>query len=161
MGRPLTPRRRRGPSWRGLQAGAILLVLTAPAAAQPTQPVYVQYDGYLENDDGSLTLAFGYHNLNQVEVAIDAGDENRFLAGAADRGQPTTFTAGRRRFACVMVVPANFDGNLQWEVVFAGHTSTTTAAVLNPLYALEEGSARLVVEGLERNGAPPGVCLNR
>ena len=29
-----------------------------------------------------------------------------------------------------MVVPADFDGRLQWQVNFAGHGSTTTAKAL-------------------------------
>ena len=166
MGRPVTAsrlhRRVLSLGWSVL-TGAVALAppLASPVAAQPTQPIYVQYDGYIENDDGSLTLAFGYHNLNQVDVTIEAGDENRFLAGGANRNQPTVFQSGRHRFSCVMVVAADFDGDLQWEVAFAGHRSTTTAAVLNPLYALEEGSARLVVDGVDLASASPGVCLDR
>ena len=75
--------------------------------------------------------------------------------------QPTVFRPGQQRFACVMVVPETFDGRLQWQVRFAGHTSVTTARVLDPLYALEEASAREAVEGIDVDGAPRGVCLER
>ena len=60
-----------------------------------------------------------------------------------------------------MVVPEAFDGRLQWQVRFAGYESVTTARVLNPLYALEEASARDAVEGIEVDGAPLGTCLQR
>ena len=132
----------------------------ASVAAQPRHPVYLIYDGFIANPDGTLTLAFGYHNVNRVEVTV-TGDDNAFLSGAADRGQPTVFLPGRQRFACVMVVPEAFDGRLQWRVRFAGHESVTTARLLDPLYALEEASAGQAVEGIEVDGAPQGICLER
>ncbi len=146
------------------RATAVLALTGAVAAtaagAQPRHPVYLIYDGFIANADGSLTLAFGYHNLNHVDVTV-AGDDNAFLAGAADRDQPTVFGPGRHRFACVMVVPDGFDGPLQWRVRFAGHTSTTTPRMLDPLYALEEASAQQAVEGIDLDGPPSETCLER
>ncbi len=135
-------------------------VAATAAGAQPRHPVYLIYDGFIANADGSLTLAFGYHNVNHVDVTV-AGEDNAFLAGSADRSQPTVFRPGRQRFACVMVVPDGFDGPLQWRVRFADHTSTTTPRMLDPLYALEEASARRAVEGIDIDRAPPGTCLER
>ena len=119
----------------GAGAGFVVTLLGAgvasAGAAQPRHPVYVIYDGFIANADGSLTLAFGYYNVNRVEVTV-AGDGNAFLQGAADRNQPTVFLPGRQRFACVMVVPEAFDGRLQWRVGFAGHESVTTERLLDP-----------------------------
>ena len=148
-----------------MRCAAVLLAALAAVtgslvAAQPRHPVYLVYDGFIRNADGSLTLAFGYYNVNRVGVTI-TGDDNVFLPGAADRNQPTVFRPGQQRFACVMVVPETFDGRLQWHVGFAGHTSLTTARVLDPLYALEEASARQAVEGIDVDGAPRGACLER
>ena len=148
-----------------MRRAAVVLALAGAAAAsaagaQPRHPVYLIYDGFIANADGSLTLAFGYHNLNHVDVTVD-GDDNAFLSGAPDREQPTVFQPGRHRFACVMVVPDRFEGLLQWQVRFAGHTSTTTPRMLNPLYALEEASARRAVEGIDLDGPPAGTCLER
>ena len=147
-----------------MRRAAVVLVLAGAAAAvvaaQPRHPVYLIYDGFIVNADGSRTLAFGYHNLNHVDVTVD-GEDNVFLAGAADRNQPTVFRPGRHRFACVMVVPDGLDALLQWRVRFAGHTSTTTPRMLDPLYALEEASALRAVEGIDVDGAPPGTCLKR
>ena len=148
-----------------MRRAAVVLALVGAiaattAAAQPRHPVYLIYDGFVRNPDGSMTLAFGYYNANHVEVTI-AGDDNAFLAGAADRNQPTVFLPGRQRFACVMVAPPGFDGRLQWQVRFAGHGSVTTARVLDPLYALEEASARRVLRGIDVDAAPREVCLDR
>ena len=136
------------------------MVAASLVAAQPRHPIYLIYDGFVRNADGSLTLAYGYHNVNRVDVTVE-GENNAFLTGAAHRGQPTVFLPGRRRFACVLVVPEAFDGRLQWQVRFAGHESVTTARVLDPLYALEEASAEQAVEGIELDGAPQGICLER
>ena len=136
------------------------VVVASHVAAQPRHPIYLIYDGFVRNADGSLTLAYGYHNVNRVDVTVE-GEDNAFLTGAADRGQPTVFLPGRQRFACVMVVPEAFDGRLQWRVRFAGHESVTTARLLDPLYALEEASAEQAVEGIVVDRAPPGVCLQR
>ena len=143
----------------------LLLVLAgwiAPqAAAQASNPVYLQYDGYVKNKDGSFTLSFGYFNLNHVEVKLGPGPENSFSPGPADRNQPAVFLRGRHRFVCSMVVPPNFDGKLQWTVKFGGVTSTTTGKLLDPLYELELNSERRVLSGLNLATAPKGVCVNR
>src|SRR5262249_30263719 len=84
------------------------LLVTAIAAAtgstavvaQPTQPIYVQYDGFVRNKDGTLTLSFGYYNMNNVDVPVAAGAANAFAPAPGDRNQPVVFLKGRHRFAC-------------------------------------------------------------
>ena len=117
--------------WAAVVLALAGAVAASAAGAQPRHPVYLIYDGFITNADGSRTLAFGYHNVNHVDVTV-AGDDNAFLTGAADRSQPTVFRPGRHRFACVMVVPDGLDARLQWRVRFAGHTSTTTPACWIP-----------------------------
>ncbi|MEK6405345.1 MAG: hypothetical protein AABN34_00135 [Acidobacteriota bacterium] len=131
------------------------------APAQASQPVYLQYDGYVKNKDGTYTLSFGYFNLNHVDVRIQPGSDNGFLPAAADRNQPVLFLKGRHRFACSMVVPPDFDGKLQWVVRFAGKTFTTTAKTLDPLYELELASEKRATSGLDLAKAAKGVCVNR
>jgi hypothetical protein len=131
------------------------------AAVQPSQPIYLQYDGYVKNKDGTYTLSFGYFNMNQVAVSIQPGEDNGFTPVPADRNQPIVFEKGRHRFACSIVVPAGFDGQLRWTARFAGKTSTTTAKTLDPLYELELNSARRATSGLDPAKAPRGVCVNR
>jgi hypothetical protein len=149
---------------RGLQGASIAFLLGAlgvRAAAQPTASIYVQYDGYVKQPDGSFVLSFGYFNQNNVDVTVNAGDANGFTPGPADRNQPLRFAKGRHRFSCAMVVDKTFDGRLQWTVKFAGKSSTTTAKTLDPLYELELNSEKRVMEGLDVGGSPKNVCVNR
>ena len=81
--------------------------------AQPTQPIYLQYDGFVHNKDGSYTLSFGYFNMNNVDVTVAPGEANGFNPGPADRNQPVKFVRGRHRFVCSMVMDKTFDGKLQ------------------------------------------------
>lgn len=131
------------------------------AAAQASQPIYLQYDGFVKNKDRTYTLSFGYFNQNHVDVKVEPGEENTFIPGPVDRNQPVLFLKGRHRFACSIVVPADFDGKLQWTIRFAGKTFTTTAKGLDPLYELELASAKRVTNGLDSATALRGVCVNR
>jgi hypothetical protein len=139
----------------------VLAGLAAAAAAQPREPIYVQYDGYVKNKDGTYTLSFGYFNTNHVDVTVPAGPDNAFLPDPADRGQPTTFLAGRHRFACSVVEKPDFEGKLQWQVRFAGNSSTSTAKTLDPLYELELNSQKRATTGLDTAKSPRGLCVNR
>jgi len=141
---------------------ALMGALVLHGDAQPVQPIYLQYDGFVRNKDNhTLTLSFGYYNMNHVEVRIPAGDANGFIPGPADRNQPLTLLEGRHRFVCAIVVPENFDGKLQWQVKFAAKTAMTTEKVLNPLYELEANGERRVMNGLDLKTAPKGTCVNR
>jgi hypothetical protein len=135
--------------------------LAGTAGAQPSQPIYVQYDGFVRNANGTLTLSFGYFNMNNVDVTIEPGDANVFTPSPADRNQPVTFLKGRHRFACSMVVDKTFDGKLQWTVKASGKTETTTAKTLDPLYELELNSEKRAIAGLDVANAPKNVCVNR
>jgi hypothetical protein len=138
---------------------SIIFPVAASVTAQQETPVYVQYEGFIKEPDGSMILSFGYFNTNDGEVTIAAGPSNRFTAPPDDRSQPTTFSTGRRRSACVMRLPAGFDGNLRWSVTYGGYESVTTARVLDPMYALEEGSEKRALSALVGPAAKPGVCL--
>ena len=64
-----------------LRAAILMLmgVLARDAAAQASHPIYLQYDGYVKNKDGTYTLAFGYFNLNRVDVSIQPRDDSTFM----------------------------------------------------------------------------------
>ena len=145
--------------------GALALLLAgctaSDALAQPTQPIYVQYDGFVRNKDGSLTISYGYYNTNNVDVTIPAGDANTFAPAPADRNQPIVFLKGRHRFACTMVVDKAFDGRLQWTIAFAGKTNVSTLKALDPLYELELNSEKRSLLGLDLSTAARNVCINR
>jgi hypothetical protein len=146
---------------RLILASLVLTGAAAPVGAQPTAPIYLQYDGFVKNADGTRTLAFGYFNMNHVDVMIPAGPDNQFTPGPADRQQPLTFLEGRHRFACVMVVPADFDGHLTWQVTYGGQINKTTSKLLDPLYELELNSRRTVMAGLDTGAAPTLTCANK
>jgi hypothetical protein len=128
--------------------------------SQQTEPIYLQYDGWLKNSDGGYTLSFGYFNYNRVEVPIEPGADNKFTPGDPDRNQPARFQPGRHRNSCVMIVDARFDGKVQWTLSYGGTASTTTSKILDPLYELDEGMVRRATQGIDANKAPRGVCLN-
>jgi len=145
-------------------AATLLLLVIASgrdALAQASQPIYLQYDGFVKNKDGTVTLSFGYFNMNHVDVRIEPGADNNFNPAPSDRNQPVVFLKGRHRFVCSMVVPGDFDGKLQWTIRFAGKTFTTTAKVFDPLYELELASEKRVISGLDLSKASKGVCVNR
>src|SRR5436190_22824840 len=63
------------------------------ASGQAVAPVY---DGWLDNDDGTVTLYFGYMNRNWEEaVDIPIGPANHMEPGT-DRGQPAHFLPRRQ-----------------------------------------------------------------
>ena len=140
-------------------AAAVWTTAAPLALAQAMQPVYVQFEGFIRNEDGTMTLSFGYFNTNDRDVTIAAGADNGFVPPPVDRRQPILFLKGRHRSACVVVMPAGFDGNLRWRVRSGGTESLTTAKVLDPNYALEDASARLATNGLELRSVPRATCL--
>ena len=86
---------------------ALVSALVLHGDAQPRAQIYVQYDGFVRNKDAhTLTLSFGYYNLNVVPVTIQPGEANGFLPGPADRQQPVLLRPGRHRFACWPWSPA-------------------------------------------------------
>ncbi len=150
---------------RRLPALPLLLValaaVTAVAWAQPTRPIYPVYEGYVPNDDGTAVLVFGYYNHNSVAVEISAGEENGFDPGPADRGQPTVFEPGRQRNVCLIVLPADYEGNLRWTVTVAGNTQKTTErGGIDTLYLIENISmAYHRANQIDTTTAEQGVCL--
>jgi hypothetical protein len=89
------------------------------------------FDGFYENADGSITLSFGYSNLNRSEtVEIPLGPNNFIEPKEFDGRQPTSFpvtegAAGRRdreRGVFTITVPASFKGDVVWTLRHAGQT---------------------------------------
>ena len=143
----------------------VVLLLAAAfvsaAWAQPTRPIYPVYEGYVPNDDGTATLVFGYYNHNSVAVEIPAGDANGFAPGPADRGQPAVFEPGRQRNVCLIVLPSDYDGNLQWTVTSKDHThKTTERGGIDTLYLIERISlAYHRASQIDTATAERGVCI--
>lgn len=154
---------KKAPSTRAaLSLFLVLCALLAAATwAQPTRPVYPVYEGYVPNDDGTAVLVFGYYNHNAVAVEIPAGEANGFDPGPADRGQPTVFEPGRHRNVCLIVLPADYEGNLSWSVTVGEDTEKTTErGGIDTLYLIENISmAYRRAKQVDTATADQGVCL--
>ena len=90
-----------------------LLPLGKDLGLRSGQTVTPAYEGWYENEDGSLALSFGYYNRNTEEVInIPIGPSNR-IVGAPDalpnQGQPTRFEVERHWGVFTVTVPADHE----------------------------------------------------
>lgn len=133
--------------WRTLvTAACAALILTAPAGAQRMRPlaplpddglrVAPFFDGWYENPNGSVTLSFGYSNLNRDEdVEIPLGPDNYIEPKEFDGRQPTSFPPvradrsgaridrrERERGVFTVTVPAGFKADVTWTLRHRGQT---------------------------------------
>lgn len=133
------------------------------------QHTEVAYEGWRENEDGTISLTFGYFNHNwQEELDIPVGELNFFSPGEKDRGQPTHFLPRRNRFTFDVVVPAEFgDSELVWEVTSPNGLTRRAYGTLREDYKIDNiiimsetgslgaGSSDPVI----RSNVPPAVEL--
>jgi len=106
-------------------------VVLAPVAVAQTrfsynagQPLEPAYEGWMQNQDGSYTMYFGYQNTNwQQEFDIPVGAANGFSPGNPDQGQPTHFYPRRNPFLFTLQVPKDFgDKEIVWTLTANGVT---------------------------------------
>ena len=111
--------------------GCVALALTFAAQEAQAQLSYQRgqnispaFEGWEENEDGSFSLVFGYHNRNWAEeLDVPVGPENFISPGPEDQGQPTHFLPRRNRFTFKVRVPADFgDQELVWTLTTQGTT---------------------------------------
>ena len=118
----------------------VLLISALPLGAQRQRPltplppdglrVAPFFDGWYRNDDGTVTLSFGYSNLNLNEVVeIPHGAANFIEPAEFDGGQPTSFPPaghgsdrprrrrGRERGVFTVTIPPGFSGEVVWTLV--------------------------------------------
>ena len=117
-----------------LLAGAVLVA--GPVSAQERQlplrpaapeerPVVPFMEGWYENDDGSVTLSFGYFNLNQDSIVeIPLGEANFIEPERFDGLQPTVFFPGRNHGAFGLTVPADMREQDIWWTLMNGDGET-------------------------------------
>jgi len=96
----------------------------AQLSYQQGQNVSPAFEGWEANDDGSLSLVFGYMNRNwQEALDVPVGPENSMSPGPVDQGQPTRFLPRRNRFTFKVRVPADFgDQEMVWTLTSRGET---------------------------------------
>jgi hypothetical protein len=115
------------------------------------------FDGWVENQDGTYTLSFGFINPNTQEVVNIPVGENNFIEPIQFNGmQPTYFpivsyggdTGRRERGVFGITVPAEFHGrDVVWTLERGGRTVSVPGRVTVPAYRLShlpqsEGSLR-------------------
>ena len=112
------------------------------------------YEGWFEEPDGAIQVAFGYLNRNYEEtVDIPVGPDNRMQPGPADQGQPTHFPPRREKgvFTVELPDPAPETG-IAWTLTHRGQTYTVPAN-LDPLFNIDALRQR----GGEFDGNTPPV----
>jgi hypothetical protein len=105
------------------------------APVPPTgQRVAPFFDGWYENADGSVTLSFGYSNLNRDEVVeIPLGPDNLIEPKEFHGRQPTSFPPARvegppanrrdrERGVFTVRIPPGFKGDVVWTLRAHGQT---------------------------------------
>jgi hypothetical protein len=114
---------------------AFLLFHSASAQTRFTyssgQIVSPSYEGWRYNEDGSVTMLFGYMNANWLqEFDIPIGPDNSIEPGGPDQGQPTHFYPRRNPFLFTIRVPKNFgDKELIWTLTANGKTEHAYASL--------------------------------
>ena len=100
------------------------------------QSISPAYEGWVQNEDGSFDLVFGYMNRNWEQVLdVPVGPDNAIEPGGPDLGQPTRFQPRRNRFVFSIRVPADFgDRELVWTLTANGRTQRAYATLKRDYY---------------------------
>jgi len=130
-----------------LSGFALVLIsssLIQVAQAQPSyrkgQHIEPAYEGWKRNEDGTVTLIFGYFNENwEEEPNVPVGDNNFFSPGNPDRGQPTHFLPRRNRFTWEVDMPRGWDEDeeVTWTVTSGAGITRTAYASMNIDYVVD------------------------
>lgn len=150
----------------GTLAVALLAMAAAPASAQlPSHlrdyPLATQrgsgdavapmFNGWIANEDGSVTMIFGFANLNREEIVdIPLGANNRVEPSQFDGKQPTHFPVYSRggfvglqeRGVFAVTVPADMKGTeVVWTLSHGGHTYSVPGRATSAAYEMSRAPA--------------------
>ncbi|WP_411282474.1 hypothetical protein [Gemmatimonas sp.] len=117
------------------------------------QSVTPVFEGWYHNKDGSYSLSFGYYNRNTAEqMDVPIGNDNFVAPGAANQGQPSSFSPRRHWGVFAVVVPADFGSQqVVWTVKDRGQTFAIPGS-LKPDWEID------AVEGeASSNNTPPSL----
>ena len=128
------------------------------------QDVVPTFDGWMQNDDGTFTLVFGYFNKNyREELVIPPGPNNNLSPGNADQGQPTLFVPRREKWVFQVKVPKDFgDKELVWTLTSHGQTEKATGKLIRQLFITK----RVIVShgglspGTDDPNQPPAITIS-
>ena len=80
-------------------------------------PVIPFMEGWYANDDGSVTVSFGYHNRNEADIFIPLGEDNRIEPSVLDGMQPEIYYSGRHTGVFGVIVPESMqDDSIWWHI---------------------------------------------
>jgi hypothetical protein len=127
-------------------------------------------EGWYDNGDGSITIAFGYLNRNEETVEIPIG-ENNFIEPAQFNGmQPTVFEPDHQASIFTVTVPAAMAGtDVWWTIRSAGEMTRVPGRRVIPGYEFDRrpllnGQVAPLVsfeEGGETGQYPEGIMAER
>ena len=155
-----------------------LLVMSAVSAQEPQGflrppaaqgiPVVPYMEGWYDNDDGSVTVSFGYHNRNKETVTVPLGENNRIEPVSLGGLQPEYYLPGRHHGVFAVTIPASMEGEtVWWYIESAGQELGVPGDRGSTAYELDrnprpQGSLQPLIwfEGGERGSGPEGVVSN-
>jgi hypothetical protein len=96
---------------------------TRPLRPSPSEgmPVIPFMEGWYANDDGSVTVSFGYQNRNAEDVIIPLGENNRIEPAQLSGMQPEIYFPGRHTGVFAVTIPASMQGDSIWWYVKTGN----------------------------------------
>ncbi|MDA0279389.1 MAG: hypothetical protein O3C29_02980 [Proteobacteria bacterium] len=104
----------------------IVMVATTHAqqAARPLRPpspgglaIIPFMEGWYDNEDGTVTVSFGYHNRNTEDVIVPLGGNNRIEPAQLDGMQPEIYFPGRHPGVFAVTIPASMgDESVWWHI---------------------------------------------
>lgn len=111
------------------------------------------FDGWIKNEDGSVTMVFGFMNRNREQIVdIPLGANNHIEPAQFDGVQPTHFPVYsrggfvgiRERGAFAVTVPADMAGTeVVWTLSHAGHSYSVPGRATSPAYEMSRAPAAL------------------
>ncbi|MDX1491930.1 MAG: hypothetical protein R3332_11640 [Pseudohongiellaceae bacterium] len=111
------------------------------------------FNGWIKNDDGSVTMIFGFANRNREQIVdIPLGDNNKIEPAQFDGVQPTHFPVySRRGFvgiqergAFAVTVPADMAGTeVVWTLNHAGHSYSVPGRATSTAYEMSNDPAAM------------------
>ncbi|MEX0964453.1 MAG: hypothetical protein WDZ52_10500 [Pseudohongiellaceae bacterium] len=111
------------------------------------------FDGWIKNDDGSVTMVYGFMNRNRKEVVdIPLGQNNYIEPAQFDGAQPTHFPVYNRggfvgireRGAFAVTVPADMaNTEVVWTLNHAGHSYSIPGRATSTAYEMSRSERAL------------------
>lgn len=96
---------------------------TRPLRPSSTEgvPVIPFMEGWYANDDGSVTVSFGYHNRNTKDIIVALGENNRIEPAQLDGMQPDIYFPGRHTGVFAVTLPASMQDESLWWYIKTGN----------------------------------------